>query len=368
MSSPAADRARVADLDAQILFLERSLSKLQSEKQLVLERLYSYKYPVLTVPTEIIAEIFVHFLPIYPVCPPLLVPDSPTLLTHICRKWREIALSTPALWRAISLLDSAIPSVDQDKVVDMWLARSRCLPLHLHFSRNFAPAREAEVLASVVPHRARWEYLNLRYLPVSHLHILEGPMPLLRRLDWVSHLPTATKLACHEAPLLRTAVLNAVAAGSAILPWTQLTSLTLLLVSPKECVPILRHTLNLVYCKLELIEDGEDDGVTPPDIIPSSLRSLTLDGNGSVSRFLKSLLVPALHNLQIAESCLGSNTIDTLTSFLSKSRCQLQELCIAYRTRVSEESYRKTFPLMKVSFEDNDRFECALRICFTSMF
>jgi hypothetical protein len=44
MSSPAADRARVADLDAQISFLERSLSQLQSEKQLVLERLYSYKY------------------------------------------------------------------------------------------------------------------------------------------------------------------------------------------------------------------------------------------------------------------------------------------------------------------------------------
>ncbi|KAJ7367777.1 hypothetical protein DFH08DRAFT_5319 [Mycena albidolilacea] len=200
MSSPAADRARVADLDAQISFLERSLSELQSEKQLVLERLYSYKYPVLTVPTEIIAEIFIHFLPSYPVCPLLLGPDSPTLLTHICRKWREIALTTPALWRAISLLDSVIHGVDHDKLVDMCHTRSRCLPLHLHFSWIFAPAHTAEFLASVVPHRVRWEYLNLRYLPVSHLHILEGPMPLLRRLDWLSHLPTATKFACHEAP------------------------------------------------------------------------------------------------------------------------------------------------------------------------
>ncbi|KAJ7367776.1 hypothetical protein DFH08DRAFT_946754 [Mycena albidolilacea] len=109
-----------------------------------------------------------------------------------------------------------------------------------------------------------------------------------------------------------------------------------------------------MYCKLVLIEDDEDDGATPPGIILSSLRSLTLDGAGSVPRFLKSLFVPALHNLRIGESFLGSNTIDTLASFISESRCQLQELCIAYRTRMSEESYRKKFPLMKVSFEDND--------------
>ncbi|KAJ7367769.1 hypothetical protein DFH08DRAFT_829314 [Mycena albidolilacea] len=351
MSSPAADRARVADLDAQISFLERSLSELQSEKQLVLERLNSYKYPVLTVPTEIIAEIFVHFLPIYPVFSPLVGPDSPTLLTHICRKWREIALTTPTLWRAISLMDFAIPSGDQDKLVYMWLARSRCLPLHLHFSWKSAPWRAAEVLASVVPHRTRWEYLHTRLQPY-HLHILEGPMPLLRRLSWLpidSNGPTTRKFACHEAPLLRTAILNNAAAGSVILPWAQLTSLTLLWVFPQECVPILQHTSNLVDCKLALLRN---DGATLPDIILPSLRSLSLDNNGSITGFLEKLNVPALHDLQIAESFLGSNTIHTLASFLSKSRCQLQELCITNRGSVSEESYRQAFTSMKVSFEN----------------
>ncbi|KAJ6560151.1 hypothetical protein B0H19DRAFT_945240, partial [Mycena capillaripes] len=67
----------------------------------VQERLNSFKYPVLTLPAEIISEIFVHFLPIYPSCPPLTGFLSPTLLTQICRKWRHIALTTPALWRAI---------------------------------------------------------------------------------------------------------------------------------------------------------------------------------------------------------------------------------------------------------------------------
>ncbi|KAJ7896048.1 hypothetical protein B0H14DRAFT_2495602 [Mycena olivaceomarginata] len=356
MSSRAADRARVSDLDAQILLLERSLSELQSEKQLVLERLCSYKYPVLTMPTEIIAEIFVHFLPLYPICPPLLGPDSPTLLTHICRKWREIALTTPTLWRAISLMDSAIPSGDQDKLVDMWLARSHCLPLHLHFSSKSAPWRAAEVLASVVPHRARWEYLHTRLQPY-HLHILEGPMPLLRRLAWLpvgSNGPTTRKFACHEAPLLRTAILNNVAARNVILPWAQLTSLTLLWVLLQECVPILQNTSNLVDCKLALISN---DGATLPDIILPSLRSLTLGSSGIITGFLNKLNVPALHDLQIAESFLGSNTIHTLASFLSKSRCRLQELCITNGGSVSEESYRKAFTSMKVSFENYTNYD-----------
>ncbi|KAJ7705931.1 hypothetical protein B0H14DRAFT_2415857, partial [Mycena olivaceomarginata] len=53
--------------------------------------------PVLTLPNEIISEIFVQFLPVYPLSSPSTGPFSPTLLTQICRRWREIALTTPLL-------------------------------------------------------------------------------------------------------------------------------------------------------------------------------------------------------------------------------------------------------------------------------
>ncbi|KAJ7728040.1 hypothetical protein B0H14DRAFT_2237452, partial [Mycena olivaceomarginata] len=85
-------------LDAQIRDLERSLSVLRSDKVLVQEILDSYKYPVLTLPTEMVGEFFIHFLPIYPTCPPLTGVLSPIILTQICRGWREIALASPALW------------------------------------------------------------------------------------------------------------------------------------------------------------------------------------------------------------------------------------------------------------------------------
>jgi hypothetical protein len=82
MSTLAADRARLADLDAQILDLERSLSALRSQRQPVYEHLSAYTYPVLTLPNEITTEIFIHFLPNYPSWPPLTGPNSPTLLAY----------------------------------------------------------------------------------------------------------------------------------------------------------------------------------------------------------------------------------------------------------------------------------------------
>ncbi|KAJ7367761.1 hypothetical protein DFH08DRAFT_829297 [Mycena albidolilacea] len=350
MSSPAADHARLAHLNAQISLLTRALWDLHSEKRRVLVRLDSYKYyPVLTLPAEIVSEIFLHCLPIYPLFPPLLGPSSPTVLTQICRKWREIALTTPALWRAISLSELAIPIGEQAKLVDTWLTRSRCLPVHFQFSNRFAPSRAAEVLASVVPHRARWEYLDLHHLPPSHVHIVAGPMPLLRRLEWLPHNPTTKKFACREVPLLRTAVLNDVAAGSVILPWVQLTSLTLLRVYPEECVPILQHTFNLVHCQLALVARYDDED-TLPDITLPYLRSLTLDGDALGTEILEALIVPALHDLRIAESFFGSNIIDALASFLLPSRCLLQELCITDRAVVSKKSYRKAFPSINISF------------------
>ncbi|KAJ6526023.1 hypothetical protein B0H19DRAFT_1197658, partial [Mycena capillaripes] len=73
--------------------------------------------PALSLPNELMSEIFVHFLPVYPKLPPSMGLLSPYLLCHICRRWRNIALTTPALWRGISLS----------------LRKVRRLPQKLHF-------------------------------------------------------------------------------------------------------------------------------------------------------------------------------------------------------------------------------------------
>ncbi|KAJ7909666.1 hypothetical protein B0H13DRAFT_2490870 [Mycena leptocephala] len=344
-----ADRARVADLEAQILRLERSLSALRIEKTLAQERLDSYKYPVVTLPNEIVSEIFMQFLPPYPLFPPLIGLLSPTLLTQICRRWREIALGTPVLWRAISSYHHSI-DIPFDLAIhafDTWLNRSRCCPVSLRFDANDSQIDVAEFLAILVPHRARWENLDL-YLSPSHLPILDGPMPLLCYLDlrlFDRSDPATEAVSCREVPLLRTVVLNDDAALSFILPWAQLTSLTLLRVYPYECVPILQQTSSLVRCKLELFDSTNNQPRS--DITLPCLESLTLINprRESAIDFLGTLIVPALRSLKIPEIFLYHiNPIQSLTALISKSGCKLEEVQITGPRSVPESSYLKEFP------------------------
>ncbi|KAF8145302.1 hypothetical protein K438DRAFT_1782044 [Mycena galopus ATCC 62051] len=65
------------------------------------ERLDAHRYPVLKPPNEITTEIFIRFLPIHQYLA-LVGTDSPTLPTHICRPWNQIAVDTPWLRRTIS--------------------------------------------------------------------------------------------------------------------------------------------------------------------------------------------------------------------------------------------------------------------------
>ncbi|KAJ7641207.1 hypothetical protein FB45DRAFT_899649 [Roridomyces roridus] len=94
----AADRVRIVELDAEIQELQARIRLLQLERYPCQQRLDAHRYPVLALPNEIVGEIFVHFLPLYPDTPPLTGIYSPTTLTHICSQWREIALATPKLW------------------------------------------------------------------------------------------------------------------------------------------------------------------------------------------------------------------------------------------------------------------------------
>ncbi|KAJ7665370.1 hypothetical protein DFH06DRAFT_311946 [Mycena polygramma] len=364
-----ADRLRIAQLQAQIAQLDLSLLASRNEKslwqiaQLKLSlvglriekfvaqvRLDSYKYPVSTLPTEIIIDIFICFLPTYPRIPPLRGHLSPALLTQICRRWREIALGTPGLWRALGLeiYEDAAPA----REFRIWLNRSRCCPLSLKIARPSGLSLvNSEILGTIAHHCARLEYAEL-LLSTVQLPIIGGPhqaMPSLRELDL--HLsidssddPGITKYIFGDVPLLCTVTLNGLAASKVILPWAQLTSLTLCPVYSHECVSVLQQTPNLVFCKLRVFDSpGEQPG---PDITLLYLESLTLLGHatGRATNFHESFIVPALRRLEIPKSHLRRKPIDSLTAFISKAGCTLESLHITHAKSVTATSLWWAFP------------------------
>ncbi|KAJ6474399.1 hypothetical protein C8R47DRAFT_708622 [Mycena vitilis] len=342
-----ADRVRVAELGAQIMELEHSLAVLQTEKASAQERLASYRYPILTLPNELTSEILIHFMPVYPLCPPLKGLLSPTLLSQICRRWREVALGTPALWKALSLVDKAESLEKKDQILHLWLSRSRSCPLSVAFDHERGDASEAVV--AVASHRQRWEHAAL-YISPSHIPIVVGAMPLLRHLDL--EIDTSPGTFTLSELLLRTVILNDNAALSIVLPWVQLTSLTLPAVFPSECTPVLQRTPNLIYCNLGLAYDA-GDARRQPDITLPHLESFVLEGSVSVDRYLETFITPALTSLTIWDSFLRVDAIADFKSFITKSACSLQKVFIM-KADLPKATYRNAFPSIQFTFDDDD--------------
>lgn len=270
-----ADRARLADLEAQISELQRSLQALQEEQSFLQERLDAYIYPVLTLPPEIVSEIFVHFLPVYPRRPPTAGLLAPTKLGQICRIWREIAFSTPALWRAISVSVPEARSLKrmgtvspgrrremikgESLVLEASLKYSGTLPLSIAVVTRFIAQHElAPLIETISAHSARWEHMKLQ-TTLKNICAIKRPLLSLHSLtigllDEFSASPLQLT-AFLPAPLLRRVALQQYNdIYHSTLPWTQLTVLIVDEMPAHQCASILNLAARLVYCRLTIRE------------------------------------------------------------------------------------------------------------------
>ncbi|KAK7031755.1 F-box domain-containing protein [Favolaschia claudopus] len=370
------DRAFIAEkdtqifqLEAQISALQRSLSSLQADKRTVQQRLDSYQYPVLTLPNEIVSEIFLRCLPPYPTPPPLVGILSPTFLTQICRQWREVSHATPRLWRAIDLTES---DDDDDSLVrddfqlgddqraslaTLWMRRAGGCALSI-IAFNAEP-----IISSLIPHRSQWEHIKLYGVRADiSPSIFEEATPRLRTLEVYTFGPSSihapVQFRVQDAPLLRRVLLPIDGGMYPVLPWTQLTHLDLHKVSGDDCANVLGRVPQLVDCNLTLRRHNpeltsSDDHA--PDILLRSLEHLRLDLDiDSVAdpKFIHRFVVPSLRSLQIPEVFIQPNPVESLKKFISKSGCKLEDLFIIEPV-VAESLYRTEFPSIA-------RIECEL--------
>ncbi|KAJ7704505.1 hypothetical protein B0H17DRAFT_12944 [Mycena rosella] len=343
-------RVRITRIDAQILALESSLRSLRGERKVLERRLHAHTYPVLTLPNEIAAHIFVHFLPVYPRCPPLTGLFSPTTLGHICYKWREIALSTPALWRAIDIyLNDNAELQPSLRIVESWLTRSASCPLSIRLLSSGPALSDLDpVLQACVSHSARWEYMKINTIPLDYIGN-SGSMPLLRSLAVEGKVLEGSGWIASsiDAPQLQKLTLGRYREiFAAMIPWGQLKTLQLTGVAPHQFMAILRHTVNLVHCKLNIIEEPENnsnaaDSATVKLIHLEALVLVQWVDDPWQTGWFDSLTLPALRRLQIAEECLGrERPVDTLLSFIARSGCSLEQVFILTLSSLSDDAYR----------------------------
>ncbi|KAJ7115659.1 hypothetical protein C8R46DRAFT_1365524 [Mycena filopes] len=229
------------------------------------------------------------------------------------------------------------PSLErQAQICDSWLARSHNCPVSLELRIRHDVDAIDDVLAPIYLHRARLEDVKLLFWEeASSLLLLEGPLPCLRHLDLqFGALPTNFKL--QGLPLLRSVILDNVAALQVELPWAQLTSITLRYTSPQLFLPILRHasslagTANITLVALESLTFTDATTIGPP------------------RDYLPVFVATALRDLRIPQQCLGENPIQVLQAFIARSGCRLSELCVTGELSTVQDldAYREAFPLI----------------------
>ncbi|KAF7325392.1 F-box domain-containing protein [Mycena venus] len=249
-----------------------------------------------TLPPEILAEIFIHCLPVSG----LVTPDPaepPLALCAICRWWREVALSTPRLWSSL-LVDFDDMHVD---LYRKWLLRARSAPLSI----SLKDWDEKEVLASVDPLLRTFVGLSRQWKNIEidigldlacSIFPVDGDFPLLEHLSVSVHASDLSISFC-EAPKLRE-VSILIYNPHIQVPWHQLTTFRTANISISGCIEILRNASNLLDGTFEVADDPPD--VATPIVHHKSLQNLSLgaiidqDPNVNPMPVLNFLNIPGL--------------------------------------------------------------------------
>ncbi|KAF7308436.1 hypothetical protein HMN09_00692400 [Mycena chlorophos] len=293
---------------------------------------------ILSLPPEILAEIFTAYLPTYPVTADLKSSHSPFHLTHICRQLADIATSTPTLWRAIRLCapreSSAIMrSLQSDfEMLSTAFGRAGSCPLSIQLKGN-PGLWIAGVIGAIFPYRTRWEYLSLD-IDRSTLSSLVAPMPMLLGLHLSNWDFFPLCLSHIETPRLRSASIWYLHPSSP-LPWSQLTHLQYREAPLSECLTVLGQTPMLVWCKLWVTLDDVDEPDTAAPVELRFLRALLLitpnedeDGDDPPCFVLRYLACPSLRTLRLNQLALSPSQLVYLQDFVARSGCKIQDLML----------------------------------------
>ncbi|KAJ7119444.1 hypothetical protein C8R44DRAFT_788092 [Mycena epipterygia] len=342
-------RSRLVELDLGISHFTGGPSQLLRPNRLIEERyvvrraLDSIFYPILTVPPEIMEEIFVFCLPEDRGEP--VVPDpsvAPLVLLNVCTHWRNVALSTPRLWCSIRVnlrlqhFNNSLP------LLECWLARAKSRPLsvavvYMTYEENPSPDI---LIESLTRSSEQWQdvRLELPFKDLQRLDGIEGHVPLLRKLligptdaffAGMQGMRISPITAFSDAPLLREVHLVTGFPFTIELPWAQLTKLQAMPLSICECLEILEASPALVVCTLSLRQSF--DTASAMRIPPlEHLEVLTLHTSGFHADLLHCLTLPALRELQfhVAPSASSEDSLLKILSFLERSAavCSLKQI------------------------------------------
>ncbi|KAJ8092878.1 hypothetical protein PM082_023511 [Marasmius tenuissimus] len=328
--------------DVEINRLKASIVLLEGKRNQLSSTITKYRAslsPVHRLPPEILAEIFkgcrceISHGSIWPSVPP-----SSVVLSMVCGRWREVALSTTALWSYISIVTGSWPPLKHEKLfraTQMLVSRSKRHPLTIRFFsfHNSTP----DVMDLLIQNCDRWYDVNLALSQMSLRHYvfrdIQGKVPLLEKLNltYTGESPARELLDVFgDAPSLHTLHLSSDMVSSEVtLPRRQIHSLALC-----DCVDSCIYLMLPFFphaSEIEVYRVGIDDDFNNPGaVISSDARSLsiTIDDDGQwplLDRLFTIMELPKLQKIHIEQYDYSDRHWDSmpLRQCLIRSSCVL---------------------------------------------
>ncbi|KAF7300793.1 F-box domain-containing protein [Mycena kentingensis (nom. inval.)] len=314
--SPGSElRAQIDKLAGAISDLENRAAVLRAQQTQLECALAAIVYPVLTIPHEITSEILVR-----------AAPSSshfdrwPLVAASVCRQWRQIALSAPALWSTLALT-LEYPVKAPSLLLETWILRSGALTLDLTVRLM---RHEVETATRIMQNSvARWSRVVLSDItcldhnpdaepaqPYAAPHLALHGRVLLPDIDPAAWPALRSLVLCRHrhiaAGLISTRVLSGI------------TSLMLHDVEPADAFAILAQTPAVEVLSVRLHD--EDMARTDPQarsaILLGQLHTLRIDAD----ELLGYLTLPALTTLVVNYMLPGR---DSVAAFIAQPGSEL---------------------------------------------
>ena len=290
--------------------------------------------PVRRIPPELLGEIFRYCLP-QNYCEEGSH-KAVMLPSHICKHWRDVALSTQTMWTNIFLHVTDKTFESRAALVTTWFSRSGGSPLSftLKGQQNVGP-----IMTFLLQHCSRWQNIDLN-VPFEIIRCLEATEGHFERLETVQihAMHAATPYSIEDifglAPRLRKVSLD----GSLILggfsgSWAQLAELNAGYTSYTigQCLALLQYMWNLQTLRIN-VHGGVVEGHRH-FVISHLLVSLHVRAEGADYMLFDCITLPRLRDLSVDE--IDSEWPQSqFISFLERSSPPLQSFSfgIPYRT------------------------------------
>ncbi|KAK0448976.1 uncharacterized protein EV420DRAFT_1566466 [Desarmillaria tabescens] len=267
--------------------------------------------------------------------------SSNWVISHVCRVWRSVAVSTPNLWTSVSIEDDLLiddPFTD-DKAMHLkeYLSRSNQKPLRITLSSSYDIQKHLEILS---PHFTRCTNLDLTITDetLDLLFAISSGFSSLRRLTVVvegryvfndiqpglspslSGLPFISSFG--KAPCLRDVLLQGVGISYLELPLTKLESFTGDIYRYSEYKLLFSSAPQLITATLNVLCAAATFIILPEPLIHVKLHTLSLYTD---IECLRGLRLPSLEVFRIQQIYSGGHHC-YIAELIRESGCPLRSL------------------------------------------